>query len=409
MSPPRNGDKSVLLISGFRIFPSSTGGHVHTSAIVRSLARMGHRVLVYSLAGRQADYRLSELWRSSHRSDPIEPNLIEETNLGLLYGGLQALGRRLDIPRIWQYQLLSHGFAPVRLRQALRAADIILSDLPWCPPVPGPWSDKPWFLVSHNLEHVLLEQAGGAQRRFAAWMRRIECEAPRQYRDIFPCAEADRDFFRAHDGGRQLKLPIIRCGVDPQSYAVAPGTRERVRAELGLGAGDHLLVFSASRFAPNLEALEVLREFCRAEAQFLERERVYILVLGSILPAPLRDGALIGTGRVPEVAPYFAAGDAGLNPVVRGSGSNVKLFEYLAAGLPVISTLFGVRGSALEPEIDFIPYGPPRLKDAIERFISNREQWRRVAREVWPRHRSSCDIEELVRDAVAQLPEFQAS
>ena len=37
------------------------------------------------------------------------------------------------------------------------------------------------------------------------------------------------------------------------------------------------------------------------------------------------------TGPVPEVLPYFAASDAGLNLVTRGSGSNVKLFEYLAA------------------------------------------------------------------------------
>jgi glycosyltransferase involved in cell wall biosynthesis len=36
--------------------------------------------------------------------------------------------------------------------------------------------------------------------------------------------------------------------------------------------------------------------------------------------------------------------DLGLNPVVRGSGTNLKLVEYFAAGLPVVSTPLGARG-----------------------------------------------------------------
>ncbi len=60
-------------------------------------------------------------------------------------------------------------------------------------------------------------------------------------------------------------------------------------------------------------------------------------------------GRLHGDRPVPEVASYLAAADAGLNAITWGSGSNVKLFEYLAARLPVISTEFGVRGSGLKP------------------------------------------------------------
>jgi hypothetical protein len=406
-----NASKKILFISGFRIFPGNTGGHVHSSGIVRSLARMGYRVLVYSLAGRQGDYGPKTLLRPSNRVDSIETNLIEETNLGLTFGLLQAIGRRLDYPRVWQHELLRRAWVPGRLKHALREADIIISDMPWCPKVPGPWFGKPWFLISHNLEHVLLEQATLRQRRFAPWMLKCEREAPAVYRDIFPCAESDRDFFRSHDRSGKLRLPIIRCGVDPGLYAVPAGTRNRVRAELGLGDADRLLVFSGSRFGPNVEAFEALREFSRVESEFLRRERVYILILGSVVAAPFREGFLIATGRVADVAPYFAAGDAGLNPVVRGSGANVKLFEYLATRLPVISTIFGVRGMALQPDVDFLAYEPNELKATIERFKRrySREQWRAHADAVWVRHRESCDIGALVESAVAQIPEFHAS
>jgi len=400
---------NIVLISGFRIFPSFTGGHIRTGSIARALARMGHRVLIYSLAGRHGDYRLSDLWSGSYRVDQIEPELSEETNLGLVFGLLQALGRRLNYPRVWQYYLLRSGIVPRRLKLALRSADLILCDLPWCPPIAGAFHGSPWFLLSHNLEHRLLEQGPPRHRRFATWMRTIECAAPTRYQEILACAEEDQAFFRGCDPSGRLRLPIVRNGVDPEAYRAPPGARRRVRAELGLDEADTLLVFSGSGFAPNVEALQALREFCRAESVFLERERVHILALGSVSAAPGREGALISTGRVPEILPYLAAADAGLNPVIRGSGSNVKLFEYLAAKLPVISTAFGVRGTALEPDRDYIPYDPADPSQAIRKFLhgKSRPEWKLHAERVWTRHRRSCDISELVKEATLQLPQFQ--
>jgi glycosyltransferase involved in cell wall biosynthesis len=401
----------VLFVCGFRIFPCDTGGHIRTGGIAAALARMGHEVSIYSLAGRNADYGARSLFGPSFRIDRIEPNLSEETNLGLGFGAMQSLMRRLGYPRYWQNRLLRRGMVPPRLKRALRWADVIVSDMPWCPPVPGPWSAKPWFMLSHNLEYRLLEQGPPPHRRFAEWMRREESAAPRLFRDIFACTEEDRDFFRAHDTGGRLQLPIIRCGVDPAAYEVPAGTRERIRAELGIGGDDLLLVFAGSGFAPNVEALERLREFSRSEAEFLARERIHLMILGSLCPAAFREGALFATGRVAEVAPYFAAADAGINAVTRGSGANIKLFEYLAARLPVISTPFGVRGTPLEPDVDFLEYEPHNLRDVIERFKRSRTraQWQEYTRAVWARHRREFDIQELVRDTVAALPEFTAS
>jgi len=401
--------KSILIVSGFRIFPANMGCHVRTGGIARALARMGHRVRIYSLAGRRQDYRVFGAMPRTPYVVEIEQNLCEEIHLGWLTGLLQSVGRRLNYPRVWQYSLLRRGIIPRRLKELLHEADVVICDMPWCPPIPGPWSSKPWFLISHNLEHRLLEQSSPHHRRAAPWMREVEAQAPHCFRDILACAEEDRDFFRQQDHAQRLVLPIVRCGVDPAAYRVPPGTRERTRSELGLAERDHLLVFSASRYPPNDEAVEDLRRFCRDEATFLAACGVRILVLGSVLPGPLREGAFTATGRVPEVAPYLAAADAGLNAVTWGSGSNVKLFEYLAARLPVISTEFGVRGSGLQPHLDYVPYDSPRLRPAVQRFLEGgtRERWRAYADDVWMRHRHSCDIQLLVSEAVARLRDFQ--
>jgi len=399
--------KKILMLCGYRIFPPSTGGNVHSTTIAQALARMGHQVLVYCLAGRREDYSLGRLLRDTARRRQIEPNLTEEVNLGAGFGALQALFRRAGVPRIWQFEMLRRNLVPDRLRQELAEADIIISDFPFSPPVPGPWQDTPWFMISHELEFRLFQQGTPLERRFADWMRNIEQAAPQRYRDIFVCAQEDRDFFREHDREGKLKLPYIRCGVDSKAYIAAPGARERVRAQLGLTPDDWLLVFSGSRYPPNMEALQELRSFCVTEAAFLRDNRLYFLALGSMTDSPSRDGALLTTGRVPEVVSYFAASDAGLNPITRGSGSNVKLFEYLVARLPVISTPFGVRGTELVPEVDFLPFNPGELKATLQRFLGRgRAQWQDHASEVLARHFRFCDIQELVKDAVAQRPEF---
>jgi hypothetical protein len=399
--------KNIVLVSGNRLAPAATGGQVRSIGIASALARMGHSVHIFSTAGRREDYRGVNLRRGLTMERAIEPRLKESTYLGLTYGALQALGRRLDYPRVWQHHMLCRGMVPKRLKQALQAADIVLSDLPYCPPIPGPWRTKPWYLISHNLEHRLLEQGGARERRFAKWMRGIESAAPRTYTDILACAEEDQAFFRAHDGESLLRLPIIRCGVDPQLYATSAEMRLQTRAQLGLSDEDWLLIFSASNFGPNYEALRDIEEFCLAEADFLAQSRVHILVVGSVSAQAYRRGALVVTGRVPEVLPYFAASDAGINLVTRGSGSNVKIFEYLAARLPILSTIVGVRGTQLTAFADYLPCSRNDLKEVILRFIaSDRKVWRTKAEEVWERHRGSCDIQCLVNDAISVLPAF---
>jgi len=397
--------RKVVIISGFRIFPMNTGGHVRTGSIALALSRLGFEVLIYSLAGRNTDYRAGA--GGSYRLDPIAPHLAEETNLGLGYGLLQTAGRRLDYPRVWQHALLKRGFIPARLREALQSADLILCDMPWVAPVPGPWGTKPWLMISHNLEYRLLAQGNGRHKRYAAWMEKIERSAPRVFRDIFTCSEEDLNFFREQDGGRGRTLPIIRCGVDPEAYRVPEGVRERIRAQLGVADSERLLVFSGSGYGPNVEALQVVREFCSSHQEFMRSAGLRILVLGSVSPAAFNEGVLMATGRVPEVPPYMAAADAGLNPITRGSGANVKLFEYLAARLPVISTAFGVRGTGLLPDRDYLLYEPASLQETLRRFAQRpMAEWREFAQQVWTRHRQDCDIQELVRAAIAQLPEF---
>jgi hypothetical protein len=86
----------------------------------------------------------------------------------------------------------------------------------------------------------------------------------------------------------------------------------------------------------------------------------------------------------------------------------VKVFEYLAARLPIISTPFGMRGTELRSPEDYLAYEGDTLVNAIATFVASRsrQQWRDHAESVWQRHSRSCDINELVKEATSQLPDF---
>ncbi|WP_172836177.1 glycosyltransferase [Microlunatus soli] len=62
---------------------------------------------------------------------------------------------------------------------------------------------------------------------------------------------------------------------------------------------------------------------------------------------------------VADPAVYLHAAGAAINPAVSGSGVNIKLVEYLATGVPVVSTSRGTDGLLLEPGRDLMVSDDP--------------------------------------------------
>jgi len=386
--------QKILILSGLRLFPNQSGGHLRSGNFAKALARLGFDVCIYSLAGRKEDYQNGpNLLRQS-----LEPGLVEEINLSLPLGLAQTLARRLGLPRLWQYPILASGLIPASLRDRLHWADCIICDLPFVPPVPGPWRKKPWVLLSHNLEYRLLEQGGFQDKHlFAPILQQWEQTASKRYDGILACAAEDFEFFQAHN--RESKpIQLIPNGIDAGLYAPDAQVRSTMRNELGFGPADRVVLFSGSRYAPNMEAVAQLQDFVDKHAEALQAAAVKFLILGSVAPAS-RSAQIVATGFVPSVLPYFQAADFAINPVLRGSGSNVKIFEYLAARLPILSTEFGVRGSLLIPEQDYLPFDWNSLMARLAGLGSarNPEGWRIFGEEVWQRHAANSDMTEIVR------------
>ncbi len=387
--------KKILILSGLKIFPNTSGGHLRSGSVAKSLARLGNEVCIYSLAGRRDDYGQG----TQMLYQGIEENLVEEVNLTYSFGLIQSLSRRLGLPRVWQYLMLGLGLVPKTLRNRLRWADIIICDLPYTPKVPGAFGKKTWILLSHNLEHRLLAQGSRIERFFSPWMERREMVASLQYDGILACAKEDADYFRARSPEPE-QIRLVANGIDPDLYQQSIDAGQKIRRELGVSQEETLIVFSGSRFQPNLDALNQLEGFIEREKSFLVKAKIRFLILGSLSPIQDIQKFLIKTGPVAETYPYFAAADAALNPVQTGSGSNVKIFEYLAAKLPVISTKFGTRGTALVAGRDYLGFeNDAELKARLNDLVQNqtKEEWKAFAERVWERVEDSCDMTAILK------------
>lgn len=101
-----------------------------------------------------------------------------------------------------------------------------------------------------------------------------------------------------------------------------------------------------------------------------------------------------------EKLALFAEADIAINPVVAGAGVNIKTLEFLSAGIPLFSTLFGIRGLELVDQKHYIHAeqedfadklneyaGRPKQLDRIasngKKYINNHYSWKSIAEKIY--------------------------
>jgi len=115
----------------------------------------------------------------------------------------------------------------------------------------------------------------------------------------------------------------------------------------------HLAIFIGSWHPPNLDAVEWILQKAHSAPDTL------FLIAGS--QCQFFDGRELPTnvvmrGRVSdrELALLLATADVALNPMRQGAGTNLKILEYFAAGVPVVATEVGARGIGASPGTHYL-------------------------------------------------------
>src|SRR5699024_4297402 len=106
---------------------------------------------------------------------------------------------------------------------------------------------------------------------------------------------------------------------------------------------EHLAVFFGSWHPPNIDAAELIAEIAAGLPRI---QFVSVGSHGDAFSSRRLPGNLSFTGRVTDTVRrrLLDTASIALNPMRIGSGTNLKLIEYLAAGIPTVTTRFGARG-----------------------------------------------------------------
>jgi glycosyltransferase involved in cell wall biosynthesis/GT2 family glycosyltransferase len=293
---------------------------------------------------------------------------------------------------------------------AVTGANVVVCSHPWVyPHVRRALDEGEHVLVydAHNVESVLRYRLLGdsvAGRELVIGATALERELCLRADLVLACSHSERELFH-----RLYDLPYARCAVVPNGTfvgqaAAAPG-RGEARAQLGLGGGP-VAVFIGSSYVPNDEAAMFI---CTSLAAALP-EVTFVICggVGRIVEQLYREGCrpdnVRATGIVDDATrrACLAAADVAINPMFSGQGTNIKMFDFLAAGLPVVSTPVGARGIA-ETESAMHICAPPEFAGALRQLLYDGERaralgaaGRQLARERYAWERLSPDLGRLL-------------
>lgn len=221
--------------------------------------------------------------------------------------------------------------------------DAVISESPFLWQIAKRVKSRIKVLSAHNHEAAYHDTFSS---RALALLQKNEYQALQEADGVVSVTETDAQVFR----GLNPQIPIFTLPHGFQrSVPLTPENKKQIAARLrnrwGIAEKHQVALFIASDSMHNQRGLQALASlFSRAELQ----RRWTLLVVGDIQSdSPLPNNVMI-CGVQPDLIPFLAGSDLALNPVVSGSGSNVKLIEYLGHGLPVLTTPFGIRGYETE-------------------------------------------------------------
>jgi glycosyltransferase involved in cell wall biosynthesis len=244
------------------------------------------------------------------------------------------------------------------IKDILSSSDIVVVEEPWLIPIVKHLKrpSQPLVYSSHNyeLDHTTFTHGSPID-----WFLRRRIESLEQTAvetaDLIVCVSSK--IAKKYKNRFEFEGEV---SVKPNGSFPFPTASETNKQSAGPLVG----LFVGTSHLPNVEAVG---HICDTASE-LPLERFEIRVVGTCGEAysgSVPDNVNI-VGYVDDIEYYYRTADFALNPVIHGSGTNIKIAEYLASGLPTISTPHGARGYNVSGDNGVLVVSRPEFPSTIE-------------------------------------------
>jgi glycosyltransferase involved in cell wall biosynthesis len=355
----------------YAVFPPRHGPQVRLAGLLGNLGD-GWEITHFSQSIQRTDLpwppatlRAGPHWVEHRMRDPISAAWLV---------GLSKVGH---YPAAYADRLLAL-FPRRHIRRALARADAVLVS----PHYQFPWvrrhtpSTTPIVVDIHSID------ADVWPARRAAWTRMVAREIREGEQRawaaadmVFATSEEDAEVARRAGARRSV---IVPNGVDVDRFAPAKGADERLQLRRLLGLPDGpLAIFVGSGGYANVNAVAIIE---RQQEEFATAG-IAVVVVGRVGQGRAASGAVTFSGEVADVAAYLRAADIAICPLLDGSGTSLKSVEYLASGVPVVSSPVGVRGLGVVDGVSAIVRDVEEIPAAAARVLADPDLARRLGEE----------------------------
>ena len=202
----------------------------------------------------------------------------------------------------------------------------------------------PYVLDEHNVEYLWSAQASKLSI-LSPINYAIEKSAIYDSATVLATSEIDKNLLKKIYGLIQKDIIVIPNGVDTERFSMPSVQSSFLRTKLQLNQSSKIIVFHGLLSAKqNYEAAKLIVTFI---APYFQDDTFIIIGKNppnwlKIIAEKQKNVRLLGFVQILEE--YILGSDVCIAPIKVGSGTRLKILDYLAAGKPIVATYKAVEG-----------------------------------------------------------------